>query len=443
MASISFRVRSTANKNVAIKVRLSIDRKNVFETNTGFTINPKYWSFDTGLPKQTTAENKQLQSNLKKLDAYIWDCLNADLAKRDYSPVVIDQFWLEEKVNSCFNRIEKTDTGLLVHYLQELIDTADTRKVKVPGGYKLGISKSRVNSFTATKNIIAEYQTVIKKHVYFLDLSESFMDEFTHWLRITKKYAVNTASKHVANIKTIARETDRKGIPTNPFAKHIEVFSETEQDRYIQTLSFPDQKTILDADIKREALINARKWLLIGCEIGQRVEDLLALKKDNVRYKGENMLIDVLQKKTKKSVTIGIGATHIIDIIENAFPYKISDVKFNEYIKDVCEIAGISELTEGRIFNAAQQRKEFGAYEKFKLITSHCCRRSFATNYYKKMPTPVLMKITGHSKESIFLKYINQREDQDHNAELFIKNHQGIHRVGEPILQIVKTGTEN
>jgi integrase len=439
MASIAFRVRSTANKNVAIKVRLSIDRKNVFETNTGFTINPKNWSSDTGLPKQTTAENKQIQSNLKKLDSFVWDSLNLDKGGSN----IIDQFWLEEKVNSCFKRIEKTDTGLLVHYLQELIDTASTRRVKVPGGYKLGLSKSRVNSFIATKNTIAEYQTVIKKQIHFLDLSEPLIDKFAHWLRSTKKYAINTASKHIANIKTIAREADRKGIPTNPFAKHIEVFSEPDEDRYIQTLSFDDQKLILASNITRKALINARKWLLIGCEIGQRVEDLLIITKDNIRYKDGNLLVDVFQEKTKKRVTIGIGAPHIIDIIENAFPYKISDVKFNEYIKEVCEIAGINELTEGKIFNALTKRKEFGTYEKFKLITSHCCRRSFATNYYRQMLTSVLMKITGHSKESIFLKYINQREDQDDNAELFIRNHQNIHRFGESVLRVIKTGTEN
>ena len=60
-------------------------------------------------------------------------------------------------------------------------------------------------------------------------------------------------------------------------------------------------------------------------------------------------------------------------------------------------------------------------FPKYELITSHCFRRSFATNYYKKIPTAVLMSITGHSKESLFLSYINQREDKDANADLFMK----------------------
>jgi hypothetical protein len=39
------------------------------------------------------------------------------------------------------NRVEKTDTGI-IYYLQEIIDNASTRKVKVKGGFKYGISKA-------------------------------------------------------------------------------------------------------------------------------------------------------------------------------------------------------------------------------------------------------------------------------------------------------------
>ena len=38
------------------------------------------------------------------------------------------------------------------------------------------------------------------------------------------------------------------------------------------------------------------------------------------------------------------------------------------------------------------------------------------------------MKITGHSKESLFLIYINKREDKDANADLFMKYTQEINK---------------
>ncbi len=84
-------------------------------------------------------------------------------------------------------------------------------------------------------------------------------------------------------------------------------------------------------------------------------------------------------------------------------------------------MAGITQVVEGEKLNITTNRKEIGSYPKFELISSHCFRRSFASNYYKLIPTPILMNITGHSKESLFLIYINKREDKDANADLFMK----------------------
>ena len=51
---------------------------------------------------------------------------------------------------------------------------------------------------------------------------------------------------------------------------------------------------------------------------------------------------------------------------------------------------------------------ELKTLEKFNFITSHVCRRSFATNYYGRIPTPFLMNVTGHSTERVFLDYIGK-----------------------------------
>ncbi|MFT5253831.1 MAG: hypothetical protein ACI87N_002883, partial [Flavobacteriales bacterium] len=254
MAPVNFRLRSKANKNVSIKIYLSLGRGNVIEMNTGFSINPKDWSNDTDRPKQNIAENKLIFNNLKKIESFIFNNLNKDLG----DSVAIDAFWLDSKIIECFNRIEKIDTGLLTNYIQDIIDNASTRKIKVKGGYKLGLSKSRENSFDSTNNIIKEYQTKTKKQIHFIDINENFIDKFTNWLMKTKKYAVNTASKHIANIKTVSIEAEKKGIQVNPYAKHIVVFSESDEDRFIQILSFEELETIRTTEITSEAHNNAR-----------------------------------------------------------------------------------------------------------------------------------------------------------------------------------------
>jgi hypothetical protein len=241
MARVNFRLHSKANKEVSIYVFLTSGRELFIELKTGFTINPKYWSKDTKRPIQNNTENKLIFNNLIKLESFIFQNLNKDLGER----VLIDSFWLESKIIECFNRIEKTETGILTNYINEIIENSSTRKVKIKGGYKLGLSKSRENSFISTNNILKEYQKKIKKQIYFTDINETLIDKFTNWLLITKRYAINTTSKHIANVKTVSIEAERKGIQVNPSAKHIVIFTESDEDRFIQTLSIEDPKIIL------------------------------------------------------------------------------------------------------------------------------------------------------------------------------------------------------
>jgi integrase len=456
--AIQFRLRSKANKNVSIKVRVSINRENVFELNTGFTINPNDWSEPNQRPipsntKKRPTGNKDLETafdehqifkqrlheNLDKLESYIFKEQNKDLG----SNTLIDKFWLESKIIECFDRIEKTDTGLITNYIQDLIDNASTRKVKIKGGYRLGLSKSRINSYESTKNILIEYQKKIKKQVHFIDIDETFIDKMTNWLYKIETYATNTASKHIANIKTVCTEAERKGkIQVNPYAKNIVIFTESDEDRFIQTLSFDELETIRTTKLTSEAYNNARKWILLGCEFGQRGGDLMNITKENVRYKGDFLYLDITQQKTKKDVTIPIIAPHVIDIVENSFPYKISTQKLNLYIKKVCEIAKINAMTEGKIYDSKTKRKVLKFYEKHKLITSHSFRRSYCSNYYKKIATPILMAISGHQKESVFLKYINKPEDKDANADLFRALYEKLNEDKKPQMKLIKNDTK-
>ncbi|MBC7642864.1 MAG: integrase, partial [Flavobacterium sp.] len=61
--------------------------------------------------------------------------------------------------------------------------------------------------------------------------------------------------------------------------------------------------------------------------------------------------------------------------------------------------------------------------------------------YYKKIPTAVLIGITGHSKESLFLTYINQREDKDSNADLFMKFYEEIFKDKPAKMILLPNGT--
>ena len=437
MATVLFRLRSSANKNVSIKVRVSLGRGNDIELNSGFTINPKFWSKDTNLPKQNNTENKLIFNNLKKLESFIFQNLNEDLANN----ILIDSFWLNSKITECFNRVVINDTGLLLNHIQFIIDNANTRKVKINGGFKIGLSKSTVKNYSLFKNIISEFQTYTKKQIQFVEVNKPLVEKFTNWLINIKQYSTNYAGKQLEILKTVCIDAEKNEIKINPYSKTIQHFRESDKDRYIQTLSFVELEQIRTAKIEPAHLQNARNWLLIGCEIGQRGGDLLNITKENIRYKGNNIYLDVIQQKTNKSVTIGIIAPHVIDIIENSFPTKTTHNTLNVNIRKVCEIAKINESVKGTKLDTVTNRKKLDFYPKHELIASHCFRRSFCTNYYKKIPTAVLIGISGHSKESLFLTYINKREDKDANADLFMKFYEDLNKDKKPEMRVVKDGT--
>ena len=54
-------------------------------------------------------------------------------------------------------------------------------------------------------------------------------------------------------------------------------------------------------------------------------------------------------------------------------------------------------------------------------LSSRDLRRSFATNFFGKIETPVLMQMTGHSRESTFLNYIGVGENKDIYANNFME----------------------
>ena len=435
MATVNFRLRSKANKKVSIYIYVSLNRLEVYQANTGFSILPKDWSKVNKKPIQKKDENKKLFSELGKLETFVSDEINTANSKGE----LIDVNWLKEKINQCFNRVKKTDTSILINHIQYIIDNANTRKIK--GSSKIGLSGRRVTGYKSFKKVMEEYQKHLKKKIYFQDISKAFVDKFTNWLINTKIYSTNYAGKQIDNLKTVCLDAEKLDIKVNSYVKQIEGFKERNEDRHIVTLSFEELEQIRTAELETDAQRNARNWLLLGCEIGQRASDLLKLTPENIRYQKGLYYIDIEQQKTGKAVTIGVMAPHVIDIIENNFPYQISQQKLNKHIKKVCEISEIDEVIQGKKYDKTTKRKKLGNYAKHKLITTHTFRRSFATNYYKKIPTPVLIGITGHSKESMFLEYINQREDKDENANLFMKFWESIQQDKEPELKVIRNAS--
>lgn len=421
--TIKFILRSKIkNKDLPIKLYFSEGKNNQGYLDTGLTIQLKDWDVPKGsmfgMPKKKITENKETFYKLTELEKYIE--VQYKLAKEEGAET--NKAWFQTQINAHFNRLNEIELNenLLTTKVQSIIDNAATRVIRGNGGNKIGLSKNSIKNYKTFLKKIKEFETYQNREIYFKDIDSDLGDKLSNWLLTIKKHSVNTSGKVLNQLVSVCNEVAiNQKIKVNPNYKNIKSYTESDEDRYIVTLSLEELNHILYTEMPNNHLENAKKWLLIGCEIGQRGCDLLKLTKNKIRTKAGMMLIDLKQDKTKKEVSIPIPNEHVKDIILNRLPYPISDTKLNEYIKEVCRIAGITELTEGKLMNRETKRKVLGFYPKYQLISNHSFRRSFASNYYKKIPTPILMEITAHSQESIFLKYINKKADKDTNAELF------------------------
>lgn len=400
MATIKFLLQSKSETS-NIYVRYSIDRKTVLKRKTGLIINAKDWSVDKSLPKSGREDLKAIKSKLDKLAIYINDAYNQNIT----AGYEFNGNWLQLQIDLYNNKKPTVKLDLLTTYIQKYIDESP---YKQNAKKELGLSKGRVQNLKLFKNTILRYENEMlkSKSILIKDINLQFVEKYKNWL-FSKEYSVNYVGKNIANIRTICLDASKNDIETSTQIKNIKGISENREPEDIVFLNEDEQELIENVTLLRESLINARKWLLLGCLIGQRGGDLLDITDKDIKELNGMKIIELKQQKTGKLVAIPL-LPKALEIIEDGLPYKISLVRFNEYIKDVCKEAGLIEPTKGREKLKANTATTKGTFPKYKVISSHVCRRSFATNFYGKIPTPVLMNITAHGTERMFLSYIGK-----------------------------------
>jgi len=404
MSTISYRIRKSKSEFSTIYLNLRVPGGKVVELSTTLSVMPEQWSASKQLAKNTLAENKKLNSNLINLRKHLMARLN------DPSSGLITSKKIKQWIFDCFNRISEEIINDIYSFTYQFLELSPELKPNTVKGYK--------NLLATLKQF--EKSTGIK--FYLEEITRTDLEKLINWMKKEKRLSQSTISSHFKNIKSLLNKAHQSGIKINQLARDLKVATkDSSQEENKVILSPHDYKKLKELSPSNKMLENALKWLLIGLNIGQRGGDLLKFTPNDVRINNKGLvLVDVLQQKTGNYVTIPVKDSFISKIIcdSKLFPHSISIQKLNTYIKLVCKEAGINEIFEGYIRDS-KNRKTFHKGPKYHFVTSHCMRRSFATHYYSKIPTPVIMNVTGHRRESTFLTYINKHQNKDDNAELF------------------------
>ncbi|MCL9806923.1 site-specific integrase [Flavobacterium amniphilum] len=438
MATIKFSIRGN-NNPTKIYIRFVANRETDIKLATPLVVNPTYFNPSNGKIRKISqfAERDSLQNQLDTLEYYIINKYNEGTTKGD----IINKDWLTDCLNLHFNKFEKKDANFLLNYCDIYIEKLGLKTNDRTG--ELGTSKTTITKYKTIKLKIQGFQEY-KRHKYKLsEVDLKYRNDFLKYLLEVEKLSRNTAGRYIKFLKTICLDAQKSGYTVSPQLQQIKGFSVQIDKTY---LNWEELAKIEDVDLKEPHLQDARDWLLIGCYIGQRAGDLLQLTSQNIKQIGNLDFIELIQQKTKKRVSILIHnkVKDILNKRDGNFPpiysqnIDSSKTKFNLYIKDVCKEAKLDEIISGARINPDTSRKENGDFPKWELVTSHICRRSFATNYYGDIPTGLLMNVTGHSTEKEFLNYIGKTAIDYAQQMAMYWNIQSQKQEKESVLRIAK-----
>jgi integrase len=392
MATINFFIQSK-NSPAGIYVRLREGRTVDAKAKTKFAINPEDWSSAKGQPKNLKDEHfKKLNNELSKLSTKLLSHYNECAGQ-----TTINTQWLKDFVNP------PQQVGAIPTKLTAYIEYYTLHK-------KNEIGSSTYKRNNVYKALIARFEKATKREYFIKDVHADFKLQFEAYCS-KDGYAPNTVARTIKFIKTICYHARSNGIET-----HFQLDGISAKLKKVDKvfLTPEDLKKIEQKVFDLDYLQNAKDWLLISCETGQRVSDFMRFNKDQIRYEDKVPLIEFTQVKTGKRMAIPLSkkVMTILQTRGGEFPRQISDQRYNEYIKEVCKQSEIDEMIKGSKLDTETKRKENGTFPKHELVTSHIGRRSFATNNYGRIPTSLLIGATGHSTEKMFLEYIGKSDTE-------------------------------
>ena len=393
---VHFRLKPEDNDGKQLIYLEFLYNKNRLFYSFGQRITPSNWD----KPKQRVKSNKQtiadgdysLNDLLDTLKKVCEKTYKEELATGIPSPEKMKEHL--EKVR--YQNLAKKPEGPTLY---NLIERFTAGEIKYKGRDK---SPNTIKTYNTFKKHLEEFDIKNKTISNFDNINLDFYYKYVSFLK-SKNLSQNAMAKDIQILKVFMGEAiDLKYTNNMEFRQKKFAIERQETDAIFLT-----EKEILKLyrhDFSgNKKLEGVRDLFVFGCFVGLRYSDYSNIKPGNVVQIEGDYFIKLKTQKTKEQVIIPCNPV-VIEIFDkyqdnaNKLPRSLSNQKFNDYIKDACEAAELTE--QGRLITDPNLKL-------WECVSSHTARRSFATNYYLQgFPTIDLMKITGHRTEKAFMRYI-------------------------------------
>lgn len=392
--------------DVNVRVRLTNGRKLKTTALSRQQVNPNFWNNDKGEVRQIAAFKDKVEFQRKLDDLRYFIKKEFDAAP---DQTTVDHKWLNQTIDKFYNPDKYIgNESTLFEFIKIFIDNAPKRINPKTGK---NISYKVLREYAVTFDYLQKYAKRYGEPD-FCNIDMDFYNNFVSLLR-EQNLKTNTIGHKIDTLKIFLNEATEKGVNSFMMYKNKNFKSLSEESHNVY-LSEDEILKLNNYDFSdNERLEKVRDTFVVECWTGLRFSDVDKVKVERI----EDGLMTINQGKTGDNAIIPIHplVNAILSKYGGKLPDKISNQKFNVYLKELAEIAGITQKII-RFENTPDGEREVH-YKKSQLITSHTARRSFCTNAYKMgVPILAIMAISGHRTEKAFLKYI--KLDQEERARM-------------------------
>jgi Phage integrase family. len=392
MATKKFYLKESNKKGLATIMLLYQDKGKKFKYSTGIQINPGVW--DGNKIKGKSLEVFERNQKLQKYFTYLDEIEKESLQKNCQFSIGIVETKFRFKASG--NKSEESEFFTLFDHFININKATKTI--------------STIRAFNATKNKLKSYEKHINETIRFENINKNFYDSFVNYMITNCNHLNNSVGKYIKNFKTFLNYIKNHDIIKTNI--NMVGFKTLREDIDIITLTNAELSKIYYVKDLPDYLEYVKDCFCFECFTGMRFSDVSRIKNEN--YKGDFIEFRTLKTKDFLIIPLNVFAKEIIEKYKGKYtdrplPPTISNQKTNKYIKDVAEIAGITDQMMIEKFSGS--KRIIITKPKCDLISTHTGRKTFITlSYENGMHTEMIMKITGIKKWDTLKKYLKISE---------------------------------
>ncbi len=393
MAKSTFILKEPNSKNETPIYVVFRWEENSLKISTKQKIIPTYWNKEKQRVKDTinVSNSKKINDELSTIENCLQSIFEKFIEKYNRKPI-------KEEIKNLFDleyfqqnpQFKKVEQKTIADYFDDYVDTI-----------KSNTANSTVQKYKQAKNNFEDFQK-LKRRVYNTEMIDlKFRNDYVDFLINVQNYAPTTVYRKMKFLRTVLYFTEEQGIKINPFLHNSRFLTKDVEVDNI-ALSEKELVEIESLDLSNDKrLEQVRDLFLIACYTGQRFSDLNKINQSNII---EDNYISIRQQKTNEPITLPLlqSVRNILQKYNYRLP-KISNVKYNEYIKEVAR----------KCETLKREYSSENSTPRYKMISSHTARRTFVTlNYSKGIDLDTLKIGTGHKQTKTLQTYIKMNDKQ-------------------------------